>query len=136
MYHNIGNFDRLFRVAIGIVLIAYAATNLSIGTLMFVFYLVGFVLIITAMVGWCPCYTMCGYSTRRVGFEKISKEEISSAVRKHKIDHGTSSENKKEVKSTKKSSSKKKSPVEKKSTKSTSKKKTSSTKKKTASKKK
>ena len=104
MYHNVGSFDRLLRTAIGIILLAVGATMFEPGVIMFVFYLVGLVLIMTAMVGWCPCYSMFGKSTRRVGIEKISKRQIAAAVKEHKID-------------VKKPASKKKAPKKKASTK-------------------
>jgi hypothetical protein len=63
MNTNVGMADRIVRMAIGIVLIAYAipigfpATGWNwVGW-------IGIVPILTALVGWCPLYAVLGIST-------------------------------------------------------------------------
>jgi len=57
---NIGPIDRAIRVVVGIVLLSLAFTGpqTAWGAL-------GFIPLITAMVGWCPLYSLLGISTRR-----------------------------------------------------------------------
>jgi hypothetical protein len=63
MNTNVGTADRIFRILLGVVLIAFAipigfpATGWNwVGW-------IGFVPILTALVGWCPLYAMLGIST-------------------------------------------------------------------------
>ena len=63
MDNNIGTADRIVRIVIGVLLIAFAipvgfpATGWNwVGW-------IGFVPILTALVGWCPLYSMLGLST-------------------------------------------------------------------------
>jgi hypothetical protein len=58
MKQNVGGIDRSLRIAIGLVLIALAAT----GTVGWWGWL-GVVPLLTGAVGWCPPYAMLGFST-------------------------------------------------------------------------
>jgi hypothetical protein len=68
MKRNVGNFDRFLRISLGIVVIALG-----------IFYqswwgLVGLVPIFTALVNWCPAYSLIGLSTeRKIQVEKLKK---------------------------------------------------------------
>jgi hypothetical protein len=55
---NMGGIDRALRVIVGIALIALAATG-RIG----VWGWIGVVPLLTAVVGFCPLYTMLGINT-------------------------------------------------------------------------
>ena len=55
MTKNVGGIDRILRIAIGLALIAAAAT----GTLGLWAY-VGVVPLLTGLMGWCPAYTLFG----------------------------------------------------------------------------
>ena len=58
MNKNVGGFDRILRVVVGVVLVALAATG-TVGAWGFV----GIVPIVTAAIGWCPAYLPFGFST-------------------------------------------------------------------------
>jgi Protein of unknown function (DUF2892) len=58
MKTNVGNVDRILRVVLGLVLIALAATG-TIG----VWGWIGVVPLATAAFGFCPLYTVLGFST-------------------------------------------------------------------------
>ena len=58
MTKNIGRIDRTLRVVLGLTLIALAAT----GTVGWWGYL-GVVPLATAAMGWCPPYSLFGWST-------------------------------------------------------------------------
>ena len=64
MTKNVGAIDRAARVIVGLVLLAYA---LRVGFpdtgWNWVGY-IGLVPILTALIGFCPAYTMLGFSTR------------------------------------------------------------------------
>lgn len=55
---NVGGIDRILRIAVGLVLIALAAT----GTVGWWGWL-GIVPLATGVVGWCPPYAMLGFNT-------------------------------------------------------------------------
>jgi hypothetical protein len=61
MKPNVGSIDRALRIVAGIVLIALAAT----GTVGWWGWL-GAVPLVTALVGWCPAYTLLGINSCRV----------------------------------------------------------------------
>ncbi len=55
---NVGGFDRIARILIGLVLLGLAAT----GTVGWWGWL-GIVPLATGAIGWCPPYAMLGFST-------------------------------------------------------------------------
>ena len=58
MNKNVGGFDRILRVVVGVVLVALAATG-TVGAWGFV----GIVPIFTGAIGWCPAYLPFGFNT-------------------------------------------------------------------------
>ena len=70
MTKNIGNIDRVIRIGIGLVLIAYAIPLGFPSTGWNWVGWIGIVPIITALVGICPAYSVLGMSTCAVGARK------------------------------------------------------------------
>ncbi|GGD15485.1 YgaP family membrane protein [Aureimonas glaciei] len=62
---NVGTTDRILRLLAGIALAVYAYTSL-IGTWAIVAYVVAAVLILTALVRFCPAYRLLGTSTCKI----------------------------------------------------------------------
>jgi Protein of unknown function (DUF2892) len=58
MKNNVGGIDRILRIVIGLVLIGLAATG-TIG----VWGWIGVVPLATGAMGFCPLYTMLGFSS-------------------------------------------------------------------------
>jgi hypothetical protein len=58
MKSNVGGIDRILRIVVGLALIALAATG-TIG----VWGWIGIVPLATAALGFCPLYTVLGFST-------------------------------------------------------------------------
>jgi hypothetical protein len=58
MTTNIGSIDRVLRVLAGVTLVALTVTG-TIG----VWGWIGLVPLATAALGWCPLYTVLGFST-------------------------------------------------------------------------
>lgn len=58
MQKNVGSIDRALRIVAGIALIALAATG-TVG----VWGYIGVVPLATALIGWCPAYTLFGIKT-------------------------------------------------------------------------
>jgi len=58
MKTNIGNIERIVRIAAGVILVGLAAT----GTVGWWGWL-GVVPLATGLLGWCPPYAMFGFST-------------------------------------------------------------------------
>jgi len=61
---NVGMVDRIARIVIGIVLIAFALGYVAPGTGWNWLGWIGVLPIITALVGTCPAYSLFGLSTR------------------------------------------------------------------------
>lgn len=59
MTRNMGTIDRALRAAVGVALVALAATG-AIG----VWGWIGLVPLATAAIGWCPAYAPFGIRTR------------------------------------------------------------------------
>jgi len=57
---NVGTTDKVLRVVLGLALLSYVA--LGSGSLRFI-GLVGIIPLLTALVGYCPVYTLFGLST-------------------------------------------------------------------------
>ena len=70
MYKNVGSIDRIIRVVIGLVLIAYAIPLGFPSTGWNWVGWIGVVPIITALVGTCPAYSILGMSTCADGSRK------------------------------------------------------------------
>lgn len=58
MKANVGGIDRILRIVIGLVLVALAATG-TVG----LWGWLGLVPLATAAMGFCPLYTVLGFST-------------------------------------------------------------------------
>ena len=58
MKKNVGGIDRTLRIVLGLVLIGLAAS----GAVGWWGYL-GVVPLLTGLIGWCPPYTLLGWST-------------------------------------------------------------------------
>ena len=63
MKPNMGTLDRSIRAIIGIVLVALWPLGLLQGTPAIVALAVGVVLLVTAILRWCPPYTLLGINT-------------------------------------------------------------------------
>jgi hypothetical protein len=61
---NVGMLDRIVRIALGIGMIVAGAT-VARGTASTVLYVLSVPLIVSAVLGFCPSYTLLGISTRK-----------------------------------------------------------------------
>ena len=61
---NEGGWDRTMRVILGIVLLYLGWVGVVGGALATTFKILGFVPLLTGVVGWCPLYTVLGIDTR------------------------------------------------------------------------
>ena len=64
-YRNEAMWDRIGRVAIGLVLLGLGWTGVVDGTLGTVFKYLGFVPLLTGLIGWCPLYALFRFRTDR-----------------------------------------------------------------------
>ncbi len=64
-FANESGIDRIIRAVVGIVLIALAASSVVTGTLGIVFWVVGAVLLLTGIVGFCPLYALLRIRTKQ-----------------------------------------------------------------------
>jgi hypothetical protein len=62
-YVNEAGWDRIARVALGIVLLYLGWSDAVAGTLGTVLQFFGFVPLATGLLGWCPIYAIFGYRT-------------------------------------------------------------------------
>lgn len=61
MTKNMGSIDRLLRIIVGLALLAYAVLFPDTGYNVWGF--IGIVPLVTALIGWCPAYTLIGVKT-------------------------------------------------------------------------
>ena len=59
---NMGSVDRILRIVAGIALIAFALVGPADLTWKWIGW-IGVVPIVTALIGWCPAYTILGIKT-------------------------------------------------------------------------
>lgn len=59
---NVGGFDRIARIVLGVILIAVGFFVLS-GTVGVIVGIVGFIPLLTGLFGWCPLYLPFKFST-------------------------------------------------------------------------
>jgi fatty acid desaturase len=62
MTPNVGGFDRIARIVVGLALIAFAVLAPATISWKWVGY-IGVVPLLTALVGFCPAYTLLGLNT-------------------------------------------------------------------------
>jgi hypothetical protein len=60
---NEAGWDRIARIAVGIVLLALGWGGIIDGTLGTVLKYLGFVPLATGLIGWCPLYAVFGFRT-------------------------------------------------------------------------
>jgi hypothetical protein len=60
---NEAGWDRIARVALGVILLVLGWTGVVGGTMGTVFKIVGFVPLVTGLIGWCPLYAIFGFRT-------------------------------------------------------------------------
>ncbi len=63
MKANMGTLDRIIRGIVGVALIASWPLGLIEGTLGIILPLIGAVMLVTAMLRWCPPYILLGINT-------------------------------------------------------------------------
>jgi Inner membrane protein YgaP-like, transmembrane domain len=63
MITNVGTIDRILRVSIGLVLIAFALGFIATGSPYAWVGWIGVIPLLTALVGSCPLYSIVGLST-------------------------------------------------------------------------
>jgi len=62
-YMNEAGWDRIFRVIGGILLLALGFGGVAVGTLGWVFNIIGALLLVTGLVGFCPVYALLKIKT-------------------------------------------------------------------------
>jgi hypothetical protein len=60
---NEGTIDRALRVIVGLVLIGLAAAGTLVGIWVWIGGVIGVVLVLTGLVGFCPAYAIFGMNT-------------------------------------------------------------------------
>ena len=65
MKKNMGGLDRGVRFLLGIALLVMGLTGVFGGAVAIVGYVLAALLVVTAIVGYCPPYALLGISTRR-----------------------------------------------------------------------
>jgi fatty acid desaturase len=62
---NEGPVDRIIRVVAGIALLVLGFTGLAAGAWMWIAYILGAILLVTGIVGFCPLYALFKISTAK-----------------------------------------------------------------------
>ena len=63
MKPNMGTLDRIIRTIVGVALIALWSLDLLQGVSAIIALVVGIVLLLTALLRWCPPYSLLGINT-------------------------------------------------------------------------
>jgi hypothetical protein len=64
MFNNVGIFDRIVRVVVGLALIGFAIGSIAPGTGWNWLGWIGVLPILSGLAGTCPAYKLVGFSTR------------------------------------------------------------------------
>ena len=64
-YINEAGWDRILRVLVGILLLALGFGSVVAGTLGLVFKVIGSLLLVTGLVGYCPVYALLKVRTKK-----------------------------------------------------------------------
>jgi len=70
MRTNEGTVDRVLRIIVGIALIAVGVWVVESQAAIWILTIVGIVLLVTGIIGWCGLYTLFGVSTKKKEPEK------------------------------------------------------------------
>jgi len=62
---NMSNFDRVIRVALGLLMLGIAWTGAATGLWRAGLEIFGWVPLATGLIGWCPIYALLGVRTRK-----------------------------------------------------------------------
>jgi hypothetical protein len=65
MKQNMGNLDKVIRIAVAVVIAILYFTNVISGTLAIVLLIFGAIFILTSALGTCPLYLPFGISTNK-----------------------------------------------------------------------
>ena len=65
MKTNESNMDRVIRAVVGAVLLVLYFTNVVAGTFGIVLMIIGAILLLTGIVGFCPLYTLFKIDTKK-----------------------------------------------------------------------
>lgn len=60
---NESSVDRIIRVVVGVLLLALGWGGIVTGTLGTIFKFLGFVPLLTGLIGWCPAYALFKFRT-------------------------------------------------------------------------
>jgi hypothetical protein len=60
---NESSVDRIVRVVVGVLLLALGWGGIVTGTLGTIFKFLGFVPLLTGLIGWCPAYALFKFRT-------------------------------------------------------------------------
>ncbi len=63
MKHNMGKADRIARVLLAAIMAILYFSGTVTGTLGIIFLLVAAIFLLTSLIGFCPLYTLFGFST-------------------------------------------------------------------------
>ncbi|NPV75304.1 MAG: DUF2892 domain-containing protein [Anaerolineae bacterium] len=64
-FANEAGWDRILRIAAGALLLALGWGGVVTGTLGVVFKWLGFIPLLTGLIGWCPLYAVLSVRTRK-----------------------------------------------------------------------
>ena len=80
---NIGRFERLLRVVIGLILLVVG--YMVFGIYAYIAYFFGIIMLVTGIFGWCGFYSFAGFSSKGKGFDKVPKSEVERVLRESRV---------------------------------------------------
>lgn len=70
MKKNMGLADRILRIAVAAIFVAFYFTKTFTGTLGIILLILGGIFLVTAVISFCPLYTVFGFDTRAAETEE------------------------------------------------------------------
>jgi hypothetical protein len=65
MKNNMSSMDRIIRAVVAVIIGVLIFTNVVSGTLAIILGLVAVIFLVTALIGFCPLYTLFKFSTKK-----------------------------------------------------------------------
>ncbi len=66
MPHNVGGAERVIRIVVGLILLGIALFHVVSGVPAIVAYVIGGIALVTALIGYCPAWSVLGINTSKM----------------------------------------------------------------------
>jgi len=89
---NIGKYERLFRIVIGLILLIVSIAKLVSGAWIWITFLLSVMLLLTGIFGWCGLYSLLRINTCNIENDSNSTHKAMDVVTKNDIENAIKSD--------------------------------------------